>query len=446
MTGKLALLMVGGLAITTMALNSAMNSNATVDALVRDLNKSNAHTIALSGANLASNMLYFNKNYRGVLRNNIDLDGGKSTVTVQSVGSKIQVTSQGVYPASGSGRETQQVIYYLSQAYLDRFVLLTDDDPGSMAWTSNDTAYGNLHSNNTLKMDHNYGSSIMPVFIGKVTATKPFIITSGTRPVFSQIPETGLSVKFSATFDPVTEAPFMPGGVDWNTEYTITSGDVESRKQLHLQFFVESGVQKIRYFRHDIRTTNNGYGDFRMTDTVVAAPASGIIYAPGVDVFVEGTITGKLSVLTVPDGGFGGNIFVTNDLLCATNPHLYTNSPDYAGLFAHNNVIIANTRNDNATNSGSNRFRIQASIVALTGGLAAADNATRRRQVLDIYGSITQKQRKGVGSGSLPIGSWSGGFVKGYYYDSRLINNHALLMPASFLLATESWLERAANN
>jgi hypothetical protein len=363
------------------------------------------------------------------------------------VGSKIQVTSQGVYPASGGGQETQQVICYLSQAYLDRFVLLTDDDSGSMAWTSNDTAYGNLHSNNTLKMDHYDGSSIMPVFIGKVTATRSFIITSGTRPVFSQIPETGLSVKFSTTFDPVTEAPFMPGDVDWNTAYTITSGPVVSHRQLHLQFFVESGMQKIRYFRHEIRTTNNGYGDFRMTDTVVTAPSSGIIYAPGVDVFVEGTITGKLSVLTVPDEvGFGGNIFVTNDLLCATNPRLCANSPDFAGLLAHNNVIIANTKNDNATNNGSNRFRIQASIVALTGGLAAADNATRRRQVLDIYGSITQKYRKGVGSGSLPIGSWWGGFVKGYYYDSRLINDHALLMPASFLLATESWLERGANN
>jgi hypothetical protein len=447
MTGKLALLMVGGLAITTMALNSAMNSNATVDALVRDLNKSNAHSIALSGANLASNTLYFNKNYRGVLRNNIDLNGGKSTVTVQSVGSKIQVTSQGVYPASGGGQETQQVVYYLSQAYLDRFVLLTDDDPGSMAWTSNDTAYGNLHSNNTLKMDHYFGSPTMPVFTGKVTATKPFIITSGTKPVFSQIPETGLSVKFASTFDPVTEAPFMPGGVDWNTTYTITSGPVVSHKQLHLQFFVESGVQKIRYFRHQVRTTNEGYGDFRLTDTVVAAPTSGIIYAPGVDVFVEGTITGKLSVLTVPDGsGSGGNIFVTNDLLCATNPRLYADSPDFVGLLAHNNVIIANTENDNATNSGSNRFRIQASMVALTGGLAAADNATRRRQVLEIYGSIAQKYRKGVGSGTLPVGSSWGGFVKGYYYDSRLLNNHALLMPASFLLATESWLERGANN
>jgi hypothetical protein len=253
-------------------------------------------------------------------------------------------------------------------------------------------------------------------------------------------------VKFSSTFDPVTEAPFMPGGVDWNTEYTITSGDVWSKKQLHLQFFVESGVQKIRYFRHEIRTTNNGYGDFRTTDTVVAAPTSGIVYAPGVDVFVEGTIKGKLSVLTVPDGGFGGNIFVTNDLLCATNPRLYTNSPDFIGLLAHNNVIIANTKNDNATNSGSNRFRIQASMVALTGGLAAADNATRKRQILDIYGSITQKYRKGVGAGTNPIGSWSGGFMKGYYYDSRLLNDHALLMPASFLLATESWLERGANN
>jgi len=445
-TGRVALLLVAGMTAAMILVNATMNTSDAVDNFAAYFNRSSAYDIALSGANMSGNALYFNKTLRGHWQDNIEFNGGTLDVTIQNVGSKVQVTSTGVFPASGGDRQVQEIVYYVTPGYFDRFVMLTDDDNGSVPWTTYDTAFGALHSNNTLRMDHYGGSSIMPVFNGRVTTTRPVTITPGTVPVFTQRPESGVSVAFPTTFDPVTNPPMLTGGADFNSTFVAGNGliTVATKKELHLQFFVDaSGQQMARYFRNGKRSTNNGYGEFRSSDSVMAVPADGIVYEPGVDVFVEGTIKGKVSVLTVPDAaGKGGNIFITNDIVCNTNPRANPNSPDFIGLLAQNNVIIANTMNDNATNSGSNRFRVEASIVALTGGWAAADNVSRKRQILDVYGSITQKYRRGVGSGSLPIGSSTGGFMKGYYYDARLYNDHALLMPTTPLLSLESWLAK----
>jgi hypothetical protein len=446
----MALLLVAGLTATMMIVNATMNTGDAVDNFAEYFDRSNAYDIALSGANMAANQLYFNKFYRGHWKNKVDMpQGGTLDVVIQNVGSRVQVISTGVYASVGLSQKTQQIVYYLEPGYFDRFVLLTDNDDGTVPWTTYDTARGALHSNNTLRMDHYGGNPIMPVFNGPVTTTRPITITAGTVPVFAVPPQSGVSVEFPTSFDPVTDPPFLPGVGGFSTSITAGNGliNLTTTKEVHLQFFVDgSGNQMIRYFRTGPKRMTNGYnpnyyGDFVVTDSVVAAPSDGIIYEPGVDVFVEGTVKGKLSVLTTPDGsGVGGNIIVTNDLLCNTNPVTDGSSPDFIGLLANNNVIIANTSNNNATTSGSNRFKIQASIVALTGGLAAADNITRKRQLLDIYGSITQKFRRAVGDGSLSIGSSTGGFMKGYRYDQRLFFDHALLMPKTPLLALDSWL------
>lgn len=447
MTGRLALFLVGSTVAVFLLMNASMGTSDAIDNFARYEHRSNAYAIALSGSNIAANLLYFNKFYQGTYRDDIDFQGGKLSILVERIGDGARVTSRGTYPATGREEVTEEVVSNFSPGYYDRFVVLTDNDPGSIPWTTYDTANGNLHSNNTLTIDHYSGNPVMPVFNGAVSATKSINITSGTNPVFSQPPQTGMIVEFPTAFDPVAEPPFLPGAVDWNMSYQIDNGNtLVSREQLHLQFFIDGSDQMVRYFSEK-RATNNGYGDFRVTDSVLSTPSSGIVYTPGVDVFVEGTVQGKLSVLCTPSAtGTGGNIFVTNDLVCNTDPRTNSNSADYIGLLAYNNIVIANTKNDNATTSGSNRVTIQASIVALKGGVTAADNITRQRQILDIYGSITQSLRKGVGSGSSAIGSSSGGFMKHYYYDARLINNHALLMPKTPLLSLDSFLVRRGSN
>ena len=279
-------------------------------------------------------------------------------------------------------------------------------------------------------------------------------ITVGTLPVFTHgLPRSGITITFPPRLPQPSTPVFEPGGLgpDWAQKYMINNGEnLDSHKQLHLQFFVDgSGNQKIRYFT-EVRQTNRGlgvqsfdntgyYGDFRMTDPVVAPPSSGVIPTRGVDVFVEGIVKGKISVVSDTAGTAGGNIFITNDLLCNTNPRIDKNSTDLIGLLAHNNIVIANT-DINVANSGSNVFTIQASLFALKGGVTAADNQNRRRQRLEVYGSMTQGVRKGVGSGSNAIGAASGGFMKGYRYDPRLLRQHALEMPGAPLMTLDSYL------
>ncbi|MEW6511061.1 MAG: hypothetical protein AB1428_08905 [Bacteroidota bacterium] len=467
MTGRVSVFLVVGLSLLMIVWNSGRNTNDAVDNFVAHECRSNAYAIARSGINMAATALFFdntaaslgsmNEEYWENFRNNVDFEGGKLDVAVTREGERLRVVSQGSYPASGAQKEKVSFVAYLSQGYFDQFVVLTNNDPGTIPWTTYDTANGNLHSNNTLLIDHYFGNPVMPVFLGMVTTFKPVTITAGTYPVFTRgAPRSGITILFPSSLPQPSGPLFAPGGPgpDWSQKYAINNGEnLDSQQQLHLQFFVDgAGEQKIRYFT-EVRLTNRGtgcqspnntgyYGDFRLGDPVTVPPANGVLFVKGVDVFVEGSIKGKISVVSDTLSGAGGNIFVTNDLLCYTNPRIDPNSSDLIGLIAQNNLVIGNTE-VNAANSGSNIFNVQASIFTLQGGVTAADNQNRKRQRLEIFGSITQGVRKGVGSGSNPIGASSGGFMKGYRFDGRLLHQHALEMPGTALMALESFLVKA---
>jgi hypothetical protein len=464
MTGRVSLFLVLGLSLLMITLNSERNTNEAVENFIAHECRSNAYAIARSGANMVATALYFDNTAAALGTLNIgywanyrNFGGGRLNVSVTPDGGRLRVVSQGTYPAAGDQRETVSFVAYLSPGFFDQFVVLTDNDPGSIPWTTYDTANGNLHSNNTLLIDHYNGNPVMPVFLGMVTTAKPVTITPGTFPVFTHgIPRSGITIQFPTSLPRPADPVFAPGGPgpDWAQKYTINNGEnLDSHEQLHLQFFVDGiGQQRIRYFT-DVRLTNRGtgsqssnntgyYGDFRITDPVIDPPTSGVIPVRGVDVFVEGTIKGKISVLSDTLGTAGGNIFITNDLLCSTNPRTNPSSGDFIGLLANNNIIVGNTEY-NVANSGSNIFTIQASLFALHGGLTAADNQNRKRQRLEVFGSMAQGVRKGVGSGSNPIGASSGGFMKGYRYDNRLMREHALEMPGAPLMTLESYLVKA---
>jgi hypothetical protein len=441
MSGKILLIIIIGVLISTAIMNNAVNRNLPVDTLNTDYQRSIAYDIAASGVNIAANKSYFESTYSGVLYDSISFNGGKLYVKITNIGGdSAQILSQGVFPATGNNRQIARITYSLNKGYYDNYAVLTDED-NTIPWTTYDTAYGDLHSNNKIFFSR-YGSSYSSaVFKGHVTAGEGFTYDNGADPDFAYDPVPGINIQLPASVDE-KGAPQMDisGAADWNMKYTFNNGEsMTTHKQVHLQFFVQGGVAKYRCFM-DKRADNRGngpsetgsnygyYGTFKTsTDLIADVPANGIIYVNGADVFVEGTIKGKVSVVCKPDGSNnGGNIIVTNDLKCNTNPVNNPTSPDYIGLLAHKNVLIGNTKN-NASNSAPWKFSVQATILALTGGLSAIDNASRDRRILSIFGSITQGYRKGVGSGSSTPGASgaTGGFAKNYSYDKRLKITHA---------------------
>jgi hypothetical protein len=446
MTGRLALILVAGMALAMVVVNATMNTSDAVDNFAGYYNRTAAYDVASSAANMFSNKLYFNKSLRGTFTDT--LAGGRWTVTIDTLNGQIRLVSTALYPANGGDNaERQQIVQKMKVGYFDRFVVLTDNDDGSVPWTTGDTAKGALHSNNTLSMDHYAGNTLMPVFLGPVTTLHPVTITAGTDPFFAAgRPQSGVIIPFPTTFGAITEPPFLLGTGSATRTISTSNGAVNfsTYKEVHMQFYVDGmGNQMVRYYRNALRPANNGYGSFLVTDSSIAVPSSGIIYEPGVDVFVEGTIKGKLSVITTPNAsGQGGNIIISNDLLCQTDPKTNSGSGDLIGLLAQNNVIIGNNTANAASTNGTYTVKVRASIVALNGGLAADNNSGRQRQYLDIYGSITQKYRRQVGDGSDPVvgAGHTGGFIKKYMYDQRLYNMHALMMPETQLLVLESYL------
>lgn len=206
MTGRVSLFMVLGMSLLMITLNSGRNTNDAVDNFVTYESRSNAYAIARSGANMVATALYFGNTAATLgsideglwsnFRNDVSFGGGTLKVSVTPDGARLRVVSLGTYPATGPGKQTVSFISYLSPGFFDQFVVLTDNDPGNIPWTTYDTANGNLHSNNTLLIDHYAGNLVMPVFTGTVTTTMPVTITTGTLPVFTHgIPRSGITRK-----------------------------------------------------------------------------------------------------------------------------------------------------------------------------------------------------------------------------------------------------------
>lgn len=134
--------------------------------------------------------------------------------------------------------------------------------------------------------------------------------------------------------------------------------------------------------------------------------------------FVQGTVTGQVTVASLDD------IVVTGDLTYTNG----TNGIDMVGLLAGNYVWVYHP----VTAAGVNLtgvtpvYQIQAAILALRHSflvqnwrygvaLSTGSNATR----LNVTGSIAQKFRGPVGTGS--GGVISTGYYKNYVYDARLL-------------------------
>jgi hypothetical protein len=212
-----------------------------------------------------------------------------------------------------------------------------------------------------------------------------------------------------------------------------------------------------------IEVTNNNPSNTGVTGTV-NIPTSGVIYVDGNttppktsptdtekygtanhnngDVFVKGTLRGRLTVAAKNDIFIFGNITYNNTT---------ANSTDMLGLIADNSVLVLHKWSDDVTdgdinlhgdspytvNTVLNNLEIRAAILTVNNSFGYEQYSTDgTRQNLYVTGSIAQKYRGAVGQGS-------NGYIKQYTYDTRMRYKQPphFLAPANSGYQVVSWEE-----
>lgn len=148
------------------------------------------------------------------------------------------------------------------------------------------------------------------------------------------------------------------------------------------------------------------------------------------NVFVKGTLSGKLTIAA------SNNIYITGNITYS-NP---TN--DMLGLIA-NNWIYINHYNQSGKDVAPSSITIKAALFVLQNSFgfeAYADGPAKN--TLTVIGSIAQAYRGPVGT-FIPGGSIVSGYKKDYWYDKRMLYNEPphFLPPLNAGFEITSWEE-----
>lgn len=359
-------------------------------------NSTQAHNIAVSGANLAVNQIYLNNGWRTGY-SDVAFAGGTYDVETQDFGiNQVRVVSVATYQGL---HDTVAVV--LQPASFAQYAYYSQVE-GAITWITGDTVWGPFHTQAVMKI------SGKPVFKGRVSAK------GGTNPK-----------KSTAIFDGgyvVGEDIVLPTDLSTTINAGI-GGRIFSGSDVWFDF---SGTS--------VSWKTSSSGPVTVSTLSTFAP-NGVILVAGGNIHIQGVLSGKLTLCAT--GGAGeGSVYVDDDMRYSVDPRNAT-SNDMLGLVCDNSVIIT----DNAANNNS--VILQASIFCRTGGLTAEHyNSRPVSGTLNLFGGVTQYQRGAVGTfsgGGTP--TISTGFRKSYVYDDRLNLDSPPFYPLTGGYQLVSWHE-----
>lgn len=398
--GKASILLVLGfsLVLGIVTPNLHRQSNRSVENYLSYQQKSQAHNIATSAANMAANKLFLDSTWKTGY-SNVTFSGGKFSVSVKDT-----LTKMKKIVAVGTYIETAETVTVLLQpSSFAKFAYYSKIE-GAIDWISKDTVWGPLHSQAKL----NIPSPNSPVFYGKVTTRL------GTNPTKSK-------AKFYGGYQK---------GVDLDLPADI-SGVVSAANSGGKVF--PTGDVWITFSDGNVSWKTSATGTLTTQSLATFAP-NGVILAAKGNIHIQGTIDGRATVCATGSSGLAfGNIYVDNDIRYKADPKLGS-SDDMLGLVTENNVFVT----DNTANNSD--CRIDAAIFCLKGGLTAENYNTRPVSgTLYLTGGVTQYQRG-------PVGTYSGttinhGFQKNYKYDDRLLISFPPYYPMTGSFEIVSWRE-----
>jgi hypothetical protein len=389
MFGKAALIVVLGLGVVfgiVIKRLTSMNNRAIDDmSYYHDVTKS--HNLASIGANVALSKLYQDTTLRGTITTQSfssgNLSGGSFTAAVDSTApTMLRMRAISTYRTYNDTVE----VYFDRHPFqsFSMFAWMTNDE-GGVYWITKDSVWGRVHSNGVINV------SGTPVYMGKVTTAKSISPKPGTgtsNGIYKQGYETGVApIAFPTDLSSIVTASTTGGRKYTQTVYITLDGKSAT-----------SGDGKV-YVR---KTSYTG----TIIDSVSLNDVTfnGVIYGTS-DVYVKGTLDGKLTISSAQDIHVVDNIYYEKSPLTGT-------SDDMLGLVAESDVWVDNNTANN------NNVEIDAAIFARSGSFEAQNYDTRPvAGTLTLVGAIVQNVRGAVAtfSGNTILS----GFSKRYYYDPR---------------------------
>ncbi|HEX2869036.1 MAG TPA: hypothetical protein VHO03_18490 [Ignavibacteriales bacterium] len=410
MGGKASIYMVLGFSLIFLVagMNYGRLTGSAVDNNVDYYKNTVAHNIAVTGANMAANEIFMDKNWNAGF-SNLPFSGGSINVTIEDAGQqKKRINASGTFQGV-----TKNVMILLQPSGFSKYAYYTNIFPGNTFLATGDTITGPFHTQGKLNV---LGS---PVFQGKASAKNGLKLISNATP------------KFYGGFQSGVDVP-----LNWSTS------DTKAAAQAGGYVFNAGGAGKVDVkltFNSDATVTYKKRYDFGSwsSDTTVALSSfapNGVIYVEKGNLYLKGVVSGRYTVIADQSSGMGtGNVYIEDDIRYKNNPLTHPSSTDMLGIISSNNVLIS----DNSDNRQN--VNIDATIFAYKGGLGLVNTSMPYSGTLKVFGGVIEYQARttGVYSGGTIIN----GYRERIIFDERLMLNSPPYFPSTDKYEVVSWLE-----
>jgi hypothetical protein len=291
------------------------------------------------------------------------------------------------------------------------------------AWAATgDTFSGPFHTNDYLKC---YGD---PVFLGYTTTkngVKLYHKNGTDHPEFHGGLQEGIFIPLEFDTSEIKQAAFNGGKIFYDTTGSNKKIDVK------LQLLANGTVD------YSVNIDNKGWTPTLNTPLNSIAP-NGVIYIEKGNLFIEGTLNGRLSVVASRKGDNGaGKIHITDDLRYSKNPLIDPTSTDMLGLIAENYAQVD-------FNPATGDLDLHASIYSQKDGLIIEDyakypTAYNMNIIGGVIGEKVRATAKYVWNGSAYVPT--NGYSYVHRFDERFNKTVPPFFPKTKYYKVVTWLE-----
>ncbi|MDX1700067.1 MAG: hypothetical protein R3250_05580 [Melioribacteraceae bacterium] len=427
MGGKGTILVVMGFAISFLVFgrNFLNLTNRSSDNVVEYYSETKAHNIAVSAANFACNELFMDRTW----------NSGYSKTTFQEGEYEVIVRDTlvdcKVVEAIGYYNDIKDVVRIVLQpSSYAKFAWYTGN-MSSKIFITGDTVYGPFHTQSEL----NVGGDA--VFWGKATTLKGIkYVDKSAKPKFYGGVEHGVDIPLPVNYQFDTERNAAIDGVN-----NHGGSSYFENTDVWLTFFDDGTVE----YRTGTGPDSSTYSA-PVRESLSSFAPNGVVYLKKGDIYMSGTLKGKLTVGSGESSGTGnGNVYLVDDIVYPDDPMVWDSGEqkyipnedceNMLGILATNNVIIA----DNDANVLNKDIRVDASIFCAQGGFKMENSTIPPSGTLYLRGGVVAAKEEILATTKKD--ALTHGYKKFVIFDERLMLNLPPAFPNTGKLEVMSWYE-----